>query len=181
MNYDGPQVHFQVQPSYRVQLDQKLPGLGWKKVAAISGKVDVPGLIRLRLHNPGAALPEVRIACDIVPGEPNILNIPDWAETTFRPDGQNLRDKIREILARQELVEPFIHFAGDSVLQQVRIQELSMSSDETSVRLDFAVLGVSPPNRAAGFLTALAPFREPDLTRLPTNPCLIWLVSHQGN
>ena len=67
-----------------------------EKVAAITGKVEVPGLIRFRLANPGAALPDVEIAYEIVPGIPNILNIPDWAETTFRPDGQNLRDKIRE-------------------------------------------------------------------------------------
>ena len=113
---------------------------GLEKVAAISGKVEVPGLIRLRLDNPGAALPDVRIAYEIVPGVPDVLNIPDWAETTFRPDGKNLRDMIREILSRQELIRPFSRFAGDAVLQQVRIQELSMSTDEASVRLDFAVL-----------------------------------------
>jgi hypothetical protein len=140
LHYEGNEVHFQARPGYRIQLDQKLPGLGWRKVAAMSGKVDVPGLIRLRLDNPGAALPDVRIAYEIVPGVPDVLNLPDWAETTFRPDGQNLRDKIREILSRQELISPFTRFAGDAVLQQVRIQELSMSTDETSVRLDFAVL-----------------------------------------
>jgi hypothetical protein len=140
LHFDGNEIHFQACPSYRVQLDQKLPKLGWRKLAAISGKVDVPGLIRLRLDNPGAALPDVRIAYEIVPGVPNILNIPDWAETTFRPDGQNLRDKIREILSRQELISPFSRFAGAAVFHQVRIQELSLSTDETSVRLDFAVL-----------------------------------------
>ena len=98
LHYDGNEIHFQARPTYRVQLDQKLPGLGWKKIAAISGKVEVPGLIRFRLANPGAALPDVEIAYEIVPGVPNILNIPDWAETTFKPDGQNLRDKIRELL-----------------------------------------------------------------------------------
>lgn len=140
LSYDGNEIHFQARPSYRVQLDQKLPGLGWRKVAAISGKMDVPGLIRLSLHNPGAALPDACIAYEIVPGVPDVLNIPDWAETTFRPDGKNLRDLIREILSRQELLCPFSRFAGDAALQQVQIQELSMSTDATFVRLDFAVL-----------------------------------------
>ena len=140
LHYDGNEIHFQARPSYRVQLDQKLPGLGWKKIAAISGKVEVPGLIRFRLSNPGAALPDVEIAYEIVPGVPNILNIPDWAETTFKPDGQNLRDKIREVLSRQELIRPFARFAGAAVLQRVHIQSLTMSTDESSVRLDFAVV-----------------------------------------
>jgi hypothetical protein len=140
LQYQGNEVHFQARPGYRVQLDQKLPGLGWRKVAAISGKVDVPGLIRLSLDNPGAALPEVRIAYEIVPGVPDVLNIPDWAETTFRPDGKNLRDLIREILTRREMIEPFGRFAGDPALQQVRIQDLSISTDAAFVRLDFAVV-----------------------------------------
>ena len=140
LRYEGNEVHFQARPGYRVQLDQKLPGLGWRKVAAISGKVDVPGLIRLSLDNPGAALPAVRIAYEIVPGVPDILNIPDWAETTFRPDGKNLRDLIRDILSRREMIEPFTRFAGDPALQQVRIQELSISTDAAFVRLDFAVV-----------------------------------------
>jgi hypothetical protein len=140
LHYDNNEIHFQACPSYRVQLDQKLPGLGWRKLGAISGKVDVPGLIRLRLDNPGAALPDLRIAYEIIPGEPNILNVPDWAETTFRPDGQNLRDKIRQVLTRRELICPFSRFAGPAVLQQARIQELSMSTDATFVRLDLAVV-----------------------------------------
>lgn len=140
LHYDGNEIHFQARPTYRVQLDQKLPGLGWKKIAAISGKVEVPGLIRFRLANPGAALPDVEIAYEIVPGVPNILNIPDWAETTFKPDGQNFRDKIRELLSRQELIRPFSRFAGAAVLHRVRIQALTMSTDEFCVRLDFAVV-----------------------------------------
>ncbi|MGC8638862.1 MAG: hypothetical protein ACP5XB_03160 [Isosphaeraceae bacterium] len=140
LRYEGNEVHFQARPGYRVQLDQKLPGLGWRKVAAISGKVAVPGLIRLSLDNPGAALPAVRIAYEIAPGVPDVLNIPDWAETTFRPDGKNLRDLIREILTRREMIEPFSRFAGDPALEHVRIQDLSMSTDATFVRLDFAVV-----------------------------------------
>ena len=101
-----------MQPKYRVELHQHLPVLGWKRIAAISGKVDVPGLIRFRLDNPGAPLPEVGIRYEIIPGVPNILNIPDWAETSFKPDGQTIRDKIRELLTRQELIRPFSRFAG---------------------------------------------------------------------
>ncbi len=56
LDYDGNEIHFRSQPKYRVELHQKLPVVGWKKIAAISGKVDVPGLIRFRLENPGAAL-----------------------------------------------------------------------------------------------------------------------------
>ena len=92
--------------SLLVQLDQRLPRLGWRKVAAISGKIDIPGLIRFRLNNPGAVLPDVEICYETVPGIPDILNIPDWAETTFKPDGKNLRDMIRELLTRQELIRP---------------------------------------------------------------------------
>jgi len=140
LHYEGKEIHFKAQPKYRVELQQNLPVLGWKKIAAISGKAEVPGLIRFRLDNPGAALPEVKICYEIVPGVPNILNIPDWAETTFKPDGQTIRDKIRELLTRQELIRPFSRFAGAAVLQQVRIQELTMSTDESCVRLDFAIV-----------------------------------------
>ena len=140
LNYEGNEIHFKAQPKYRVELHQHLPVLGWKRIAAINGKVDVPGLIRFRLDNPGAALPEVGICYEIIPGVPNILNIPDWAETSFKPDGQTIRDKIRELLTRQELIRPFSRFAGAAVLQQVRIQELTMSTDETCVRLDFAIV-----------------------------------------
>ncbi|MBV8486729.1 MAG: hypothetical protein JO161_00485, partial [Planctomycetaceae bacterium] len=42
LDYAGNEIHFHARPSYRVQLDQKLPALGWKKVAAISGKIDIP-------------------------------------------------------------------------------------------------------------------------------------------
>ena len=80
------------------------------------------------------------ICYEIIPGVPNILNIPDWAETSFKPDGQTIRDKIRELLTRQELIRPFSRFGGAAVLQQVRIQELTMSTDETCVRLDFAIV-----------------------------------------
>jgi hypothetical protein len=139
LRYDGNEIHFQARPSYRVQLDQKLPALGWKKIAAISGKVDVPGLVRFRLDNPGAALPDVGIYYEIIPGVPNIHNFPDWAETSLKSDGQSLRSKIQEHLSRQELIHPFSRFAGTTVLQQVRIQELTMSTDPSTVRLDFAV------------------------------------------
>ena len=54
LDYEGNEIHFKAQPKYRVELHQHLPVLGWKKIAAISGKVDVPGLIRFRLDNPGA-------------------------------------------------------------------------------------------------------------------------------
>ncbi|MGZ3316696.1 MAG: hypothetical protein ACXU95_05260, partial [Isosphaeraceae bacterium] len=111
LNYEGNEIHFKAQPKYRVELHQHLPVLGWKRIAAISGKVDVPGLIRFRLDNPGAPLPEVGICYEIIPGVPNILNIPDWAETSFKPDGQTIRDKIRELLTRQELIRPFSRFA----------------------------------------------------------------------
>ena len=115
LHYDGNEIHFQARPDYRVQLDQKLPGLGWKKIAAISGKIEVPGLVRIRLANPGATLPDVEIAYEIIPGVPNILNFPDWAETSFKPDGLIIRDKIRELLTRQELIRPFSRFAGAAV------------------------------------------------------------------
>ena len=140
LDYEGNEIHFKAQPKYRVELHQHLPVLGWKRIAAISGKVDVPGLIRFRLDNPGAPLPEVGICYEIIPGVPNILNIPDWAETSFKPDGQTIRDKIRELLTRQELIRPFSRFADAAVLEQVRIQELTMSTDETCVRLDFAIV-----------------------------------------
>ncbi len=140
LDYDGNEIHFRSQPKYRVELHQKLPVVGWKKIAAISGKVDVPGLIRFRLENPGAALPEIGICYEIVPGVPNILNIPDWAESTFKPDGQTLPNKIREVLTRQELIHPFKKFAGAAVLQRVQIHELTMSTDETNVRLDLAIV-----------------------------------------
>ena len=52
------------------------------------------------------------ICYEIIPGVPNILNIPDWAETSFKPDGQTIRDKIRELLTRQELIRPFNRFAA---------------------------------------------------------------------
>jgi hypothetical protein len=141
LHYDANEIHFQVRPEYRVTLDQNLPVLGWKRVGTISGQVNVPGLVRLRLANPGASLPEVGIHYEVVPGEPDILNVPDWAETTFRPGGQTIRDKIREALTRQELIHPFRRFAGSESMQRVRVQELIMTTDATSVRLDFAVLG----------------------------------------
>jgi hypothetical protein len=140
LRYDGNEIHFQARPSYRVQLDQRLPALGWRKLAALSGKVDVPGLVRFRLDNPGAALPDVGIYYEIVPGVPNIRNFPDWAETTLKADGQSLRSKIQEHLSRQELIRPFSRFTGSAVLQQVRIRELTMSTDPSTVRLDFAVV-----------------------------------------
>src|SRR5271165_4927545 len=140
LNYEGNEIHFKAQPKYRVELHQHLPVLGWKRIAAISGKVDVPGLIRFRLDNPGAPLPEGGSCYESIPGSPNILNVPKWAETWFKPDGQTIRDKIRKLLTRQELIRPFSRFAGAAVLQQVRIQELTMSTDETYVRLDFAIV-----------------------------------------
>ncbi len=140
LRYEGNEIHFRSQPKYRVEVHQNLPVLGWKKIAAISGKVDVPGLIRFRLENPGASLPDVGICYEIIPGVPNILNIPDWAEKSFKPDGQNIRDKIRELLTRQELIHPFSRFAGAAALQQVHIQELTMSTDETCVRLDLSIV-----------------------------------------
>ena len=145
LDYAGNEIHFHARPDYRVQLDQKLPGLGWRKVAAIGGKIDVPGLIRFRLNNPGAALPDVEICYEIVPGVPDILNIPDWAETTFKPDGKNLRDTIRELLTRQELIRPFARFGEAAVLRRVQIRELTMTTDPESVRLDFAVVAQVEP------------------------------------
>ena len=139
LDYAGNEIHFHARPNYRVQLDQKLPALGWKKVAAISGKIEIPGLIRFRLNNPGAPLPDVEICYEIVPGVPDILNIPDWAETTFKPEGKNLRDTIRELLSRQQLIRPFAHFGEAAVLRQVQIRELTMTTDPESVHLDFAV------------------------------------------
>jgi hypothetical protein len=139
LNYECNEIQFKSQPKYRLELHQNLPVLGWKKIASISGKVEVPGLIRFRLGNPGASLPDAEICYEIVPGMPNVLNIPDWAETTFKPDGQTIRDKIRELLTRQELIRPFSRFAGATVLQQVRIHELTMSTDAIYVRLDFAI------------------------------------------
>ena len=85
LQYEGSEIHFKSQAKYHLELQQNLPVLGWKKIAAISGKVDVPGLIRFRLDNPGAPLPEVDICYEIVPGVPNVLNIPDWAETRSNP------------------------------------------------------------------------------------------------
>ena len=140
LDYEGNEIHFKSQPKYRVELQQNLPVLGWKKIAAISGKVDVPGLIRFRLENPGAALADVGICYEIIPGVPNVLNIPDWAETSFKPDGLTIRDKIRELLTRQQLIHPFSRFAGAPILQQVRIQELTMSTSDTCVLLDFAIV-----------------------------------------
>ncbi len=140
LHYEGNEIHFKSQPKYRVELQQNLPVLGWKKIAAISGKVDVPGLIRFRLENPGAALADVGICYEIIPGVPNVLNIPDWAETSFKPDGLTIRDKIRELLTRQELIHPFSRFAGAPILQQVRIQELTMSTNDICVLLDFAIV-----------------------------------------
>ena len=79
------------------QLDQKLPGLGWKKIAAISGKVEVPGLIRFRLANPGAALPEVEIAYEIVPGDAQHPQHPRLGrDHRSSPTARTIRDKIRE-------------------------------------------------------------------------------------
>ena len=140
LQYEGSEIHFKSQAKYHLELQQNLPVLGWKRIAAISGKVDVPGLIRFRLDNPGAPLPEVDICYEIVPGVPNVLNIPDWAETSFKPDGQTIRDKIRELLTRRELIRPFSRFAGAAFLQKVRTQELTMSTDLTCVRLDFAIV-----------------------------------------
>jgi hypothetical protein len=141
LNYNANEIHFQAEPEYRVELDQNLPVLGWKRVGTISGQVKVPGLVRLSLENPGACLPEVGIRYEVIPGEPDILNIPDWAETTFRPGGQTIRDKIRQALTRQELICPFRRLTGSESLQRVRVRDLIMTTDTTSVRLDFAVLG----------------------------------------
>jgi hypothetical protein len=140
LHYEGNEIQFKSQPKYRVELHQNLPVLGWKKIAAISGKIDVPGMIRFRQGNPGAPLPEVEICYEIVPGVPNVLNIPDWAETTFKPDGQTIRDKIRDLLTRQELIRPFSRFAGAAVLEQVLIRELTISTDPTCVLLELAVV-----------------------------------------
>jgi hypothetical protein len=79
LSYDADGIQFRVEPNYRVTLEQKVPVLGWKRLATIRGKVRVPGSIRFRLENPGAALPEVEISYEVVPGDPDILNIPDWA------------------------------------------------------------------------------------------------------
>ncbi len=43
-------------------------------------------------------------------------------------------------MTRQELIRPFKQFAGAAVLQRVHIQELTMSTDETNVRLDLAIV-----------------------------------------
>src|SRR4051812_9761590 len=139
LNYDSNGIHFVVQPDYRVTLEQNLPLLGWKKIGTISGKVNVPGSIWFRLDNPGAALPEVEISYEIVPGDPDILNIPDWAETMLKSGGQSLRDTIRESLTWEERIRPFGRFAGVSPLEQVQIHEVTTSSDETWVHLDFSV------------------------------------------
>jgi hypothetical protein len=140
LDYAGNEIHFHARPDYRVQLDQKLPRLGWRKLAAISGKIEIPGLIRFRVNNPGASLPDVEICYEIVPGVPDILNIPDWAETTFKPDGKNLRDTIRELLTRQEVIRPFARLGEAVVLRQVQIQGLTMATDPASVRLELAVV-----------------------------------------
>jgi hypothetical protein len=139
LNYDADGIHFRVEPNYRVTLEQKVPVLGWKRLATIRGKVSVPGSIRFHLENPGAALPEVEISYEVVPGDPDILNIPDWAETTLKAGGQSIRDAIRDSIARHEQIRPFDRFAGVSVLEQVQIHELTLSTDDTCVHLDFSV------------------------------------------
>jgi hypothetical protein len=139
LNYDSNGIHFLVRPDYRVTLEQNLPVLGWKRIGTISGKVSIPGSIWFRLDNPGAALPEVEISYEIVPGDPDILNIPDWAETMFKSGGQSLRDTIRSSLTWKERIRPFGRFSGVSALEQVQIHEMSTSSDETWVHLDFSV------------------------------------------
>jgi hypothetical protein len=144
MDFQGNEIHFQAQPDYRLQLDQRLPALGWRKLAAIKGKVQVPGLVRFRLENPGASLPEVAICCEVIPGTPDVLNPPDWAETTFKPSGQTIRNRIREALNRQELIRPFARFAGSELLQKVQVQELLLATDATHVRLEFAVVAQVP-------------------------------------
>jgi hypothetical protein len=140
LHYEGNEMPFESQPKYRVELHQKLPVLGRRKIATISGKIDVPGMIRFRLSNPGVPLPKAEIRYEIIPSVPNVLNIPDWAETTFKPDGQAIRNKFRELLTRQELIRPFSRFAGAAVLEHVRIRELTMSTDSTCVRLELAVV-----------------------------------------
>jgi hypothetical protein len=139
LDYDSNGIHFVVKPKYRVALEQNLPVLGWKTIATIGGKVNVPGSIWFRLDNPGAALPGVEISYEIVPGEPDILNLPDWAEKTLKSGGQTIRDTIREAVARRERIRPFNRFTGVAALEQVRIHELTMSTDETCVHLDFSV------------------------------------------
>jgi hypothetical protein len=139
LNYDSNGIHFVVKPRYRVTLEQKVPVLGWKKIATIGGKINVPGSVWFRLYNPGAALPEVDISYEVVPGEPDILNLPDWAEKTLKSGGQTIRDAVRESIAGQERIRPFGRFAGVPALEQVRIHELTMSTDETCVHLDFSV------------------------------------------
>jgi hypothetical protein len=139
LNYDSNGIHFIVKPKYRVTLEQNLPVLGWKKIATFGGKVNVPGSIWFRLDNPGAALPDVEISYEVVPGEPDILNLPDWAEKTLKAGGQTIRDTIRESITWQERIRPFGRFAGVPELEQVRIHELTMSTDETCAHLDFSV------------------------------------------
>ena len=128
-----------MQPDYRVTLEQNLPVLGWKRIGTLGGKVNVPGTIWFRLDNPGVALPEVEISYEIIPGDPDILNIPDWAETMFKSGGQSIRDTIRESITWKERIRPFSRFAGVAALEQVQIRELTTSSDETCVHFDFSV------------------------------------------
>jgi hypothetical protein len=139
LNYDSNGIHFVVKPKYRVALEQNLPVLGWKKIATIGGKVKVPGTIWFRLDNPGAALPEVEISYEIVPGEPDILNLPDWAEKTLKSGGQTIRDTIRDAVTRRERIRPFGRFTGVATLEQVKIHALTISTDDTCVHLDFSV------------------------------------------
>jgi hypothetical protein len=142
LDFEGNQIHFRARPHYQLQLRQQLPIVGPKRIASIRGQVDVPGTIRFLLEKPGVPLPEVGISCELIPGVPDVLNIPDWAETTFKPGGQSIRDAIRQQLTRRELIRPFGRFAGVAQLQRVSIQELILSTDENSVRLNFAVQAI---------------------------------------
>jgi hypothetical protein len=101
--------------------------------------MSVPGSIWFRLDNPGVALPEVEISYEIIPGEPDIRNIPDWAETMLKSGGQSIRDTIRQSITWEERIRPFARFDGVAALEQVQIHELTTSSDATSVHLDFSV------------------------------------------
>jgi hypothetical protein len=139
LDFQGNEIHFRARPHYRLQLRQRLPLVGRKTIATIKGQVDVPGSVRFLLEKPEVPLPEVAICCELTPGVPDVLNIPDWAETTFRPGGQTIRDAIRQQLSRRELIRPFSRFAGVSPLQRVYVHELTLSTDATCVQLTFAV------------------------------------------
>lgn len=144
LEFEGNAIHFRARPHYRLDLHQYIPMIGRKQIATIKGDVDVPGSIRLVLEKPGVPLPDVGIIYEITPGVPNVLNIPDWAETTFRPGGQTIRDVIRQHLTRRELIHPFKRFEGLPQVQKVSVQQLELSTDETHVRLCFAVQAEVP-------------------------------------